>query len=68
MVEEILNRRAAETLDRFNGTSEESGGNLISAIKNAIHILAKAVGLNVFSNSGDETEEGEERESEENRD
>lgn len=67
--EEILKRRAAEDLGRFDSGEEGTGGGLVSAIKKAIQILAKAIGLNVFSgkndvnnpqDGGNEAEEGEE--------
>lgn len=68
MADKILKCRAAEDLGRFGGGEEESGGGLVSAIKKAIQILAKAIGLNVFfgkkdgndpQDGGNEPEEGE---------
>ena len=58
MVEEVLDRRAEDDLGRFDGGGEqEASGGLISAIKKAIGILAKAIGLKIFSGSDVEEED-----------
>lgn len=66
-VEELLKRKAADELDRFgNDNSDAESGGLISAIKKAIGILAKAIGLKVFSK--DNNEEKSEDEAEDDKD
>ncbi len=62
MVEDVLKRRAAEDLGRFDDNQDgETSGGLISAIKKAIQILAKAIGLKAFAKDGggNELEDGD---------
>lgn len=53
-VDEVLDNLSAEDLGRFdNDDTDTDGGGLVSAIKKAIGILAKAIGLKIFSKSGE---------------
>lgn len=69
MVDEVLKRKAADDLGRFSDGSKETGG-LIAEIKKAIGILAKAIGLKIFSDEsgGNESEDDPMDETEDNED